>query len=279
MAIGQAVPSRAPLYFARPNRHSLRRRIRGRIGVTLRSRACEHPCVLGTGLLYLGFAFTGWRVERRFASRGKGGIWRPSSPSTARSRTQMRLIRQSGSTVESQWWEIPSTFEHDLRELASVRMASSRSSIEWGGDDSELERRCAGLRLSEELRELEARNEPYCVIGHSHGGSVVSTASAFERGAQAAAAKPGKRWITVGTPFGDYREELWLLTRLSLIRKVIFVASMMSLLMFLVYLFSTSLSGETNAVWRKHSRGPRCDRRHVRVFPPSSFISHSSVSR
>ena len=53
-----------------------------------------------------------------------------------------------------------------------------------------------------------------------------------------------KRWITVGTPFVKLRKELWLLTRLSLIRKVVFVASMMLLIMFLVYLLSSFFTGE-----------------------------------
>jgi hypothetical protein len=62
----------------------------------------------------------------------------------------------------------------------------------------------------------------------------------------AAASDAGKpqTLVTVGTPFVNFKKELWLLTRLSLIRKVIFVASMMLLLMFLVYQLSTSLSGE-----------------------------------
>jgi hypothetical protein len=150
----------------------------------------------------------------------------------------------AGSAVDPQWWEIPSTFEHDLRELVDAREGQLEvKPFTWGGDNSEVERRLAGLRLGKELRELEARNEPYCVIGHSHGGSVVSTAL-LSSAARKQPLQNLKRWITVGTPFVNFRKELWLLTRLSLIRKVIFVASMMLLLMFLVYLFSTSLGGE-----------------------------------
>ena len=150
----------------------------------------------------------------------------------------------STAAAEPQWWQSPSTFEHDLRELIDAREGQLEvKPFEWGGNNSEVERRDAGLSLSKELRELEARGEPYCVIGHSHGGSVIATAL-LSSAARKRPLENLKRWITVGTPFVNFKKELWLLTRLSLIRKVIFVASMMLLLMFLVYQLSTSLSGE-----------------------------------
>ena len=149
-----------------------------------------------------------------------------------------------GPAADPQWWEVPSTFERDLRELVNAQEGALEvKPFEWGGDNSEVERREAGARLTKQMRELEARGEPYCVIGHSHGGSVVSSALL----ASAARKEPLqhlKRWITIGTPFVNLKKERWLLTRLSLIQKVIFVASMMLLLMFLVYQAANLLSGE-----------------------------------
>jgi hypothetical protein len=147
-------------------------------------------------------------------------------------------------TVEPQWWETPSTFERDLRELVQSRDGKLEvKPFVWSGDNSEVGRREAGAKLYRLMWELEAKNEPYCVIGHSHGGTVVASAllqSAFRR-----KALPNlKRWITVGTPFLNLRKERVLLTRLSLVRKVIFVASMMLLLMLLVYQAATVVNGD-----------------------------------
>jgi hypothetical protein len=149
-----------------------------------------------------------------------------------------------GPAPDPQWWEAPSAFEHDLRQLVDARQGTLEvKPFEWGGDNSEVERRDAGARLTKQMRELEAKGEPYCVIGHSHGGSVVSSAL-LESAARKEPLQNLRRWITVGTPFVNLKKERWLLNRLSLIQKVIFVASMMLLLMFLVYEAANLLSGE-----------------------------------
>jgi hypothetical protein len=149
-----------------------------------------------------------------------------------------------GATADFQWWETQSTFERDLRDLVDAR--DGRLDITpfvWQGNNSEVERREAGERLAKLMRELEARSEPYCIVGHSHGGSVVSSAL-LQCAARRKALPNLKRWITVGTPFINLRKELWLLTRLSLVRKVIFVASMMLLMMLLIYQAATILTGD-----------------------------------
>jgi hypothetical protein len=150
-----------------------------------------------------------------------------------------------GPTPEPQWWETPSTFESDIHELVESRDGRlDVTPFTWGGDNSEVERRDAGVRLASLMRELEAKSEPYCIVGHSHGGSIVS-AALLENAARRKSLQNLKRWITVGTPFIELRKELWLLTRLSLVRKVIFVASMMLLLMLLVYQAATIFTGDT----------------------------------
>jgi hypothetical protein len=145
---------------------------------------------------------------------------------------------------ERQWWEAQSVFESDLRELVEGRDGQLNiKPFVWSGDNSEVERREAGTKLANLMRDLEARSEPYCVVGHSHGGSVVS-AALLECAARKKTLPNLKRWITVGTPFVNLRKEMWLLTRLSLVRKVIFVASMMLLLMLLIYQAATILTGD-----------------------------------
>ncbi len=149
-----------------------------------------------------------------------------------------------GPMPELQWWESGSTFEKDMRDLVDARDGELNFvPFPWAGDNSEVERRAAGDRLTKRMRELEARSEPYCIIGHSHGGSIVSDAL-LSNAARRRPLANLKQWITVGTPFLKLRKELWLLTRLSLMRKVIFVASMMLLMMFLVYLITTQVGGE-----------------------------------
>lgn len=146
--------------------------------------------------------------------------------------------------AEPQWWQIPSTFEHDLRDLVEAPDGKvDIKAFEWTGFNSEVDRREAGAKLAASLRDLEARNEPYCVIAHSHGGSVVS-ASLLASAARKQPLQNLKRWITVGTPFISMKKERWLLTRLSLMRKVIFVASLMLFLMFVVYQTAILFSGE-----------------------------------
>lgn len=146
--------------------------------------------------------------------------------------------------VGPQWWEAGSEFENDMR--AYIEPADGTLNVThliWSGLNSETERREAGARLDEKLVELEKKNEPYCIVAHSHGGSVAS-AALLESGARKRSLPNLKRWITIGTPFVNMRKERFLLTRLTLIRKVILVASLMLFLMFTVYLAATYLSGE-----------------------------------
>lgn len=149
-----------------------------------------------------------------------------------------------GLQPDLQWWETQSTFETDLHKLVEGRDGKlDVKPFVWSGDNSEVERREAGAELAKLMRELETRSEPYCVIGHSHGGSVVSSAL-LECAARKKSLPNLKRWITVGTPFINLRKEVWLLTRLSLVRKVIFVASMMLLLMLIIYQAATMITGD-----------------------------------
>lgn len=141
-----------------------------------------------------------------------------------------------GGGGEAQWWQQGSAFEADLKRWVQGADGQPIDFVPftWSSLNSELDRRHAGTELLKILRGLEHRNEPYCLVGHSHGGSVI--ASALIDSAAQKKTLPGlKRWITVGTPFVGMRKERFLFTRLSLTRKVLFVASLMLFMMFLFY--------------------------------------------
>jgi hypothetical protein len=149
-------------------------------------------------------------------------------------------------SAELLWWQPGSTFEAHTREL--VRGADGKLEFMpfvWSSINSELARRNAGSSLLTLLRGLEARQENYCVIGHSHGGSVIASAL-VESVAHGAPLHGLKKWISVGTPFVELKKERFLFSRLSLTRQVMFVASLMLLLMFLFYVVGEILGGGGN---------------------------------
>jgi len=159
--------------------------------------------------------------------------------------------------AQLQWWQPGSTFEHDMREMLDASPGEGIGKLdvkpfEWDGFNSELSRRAAGKRLLGELKKLEAAAEPYCLVAHSHGGSVVSWAL-LEGAARRQKLNCLKRWITVGAPFVAMKKERLLFQRLDLMRKVVFVASLMLLLMFLVYIVTESWAGGRMLFGARHS--------------------------
>ncbi|MFA5948764.1 MAG: hypothetical protein WC807_00615 [Hyphomicrobium sp.] len=154
-----------------------------------------------------------------------------------------------GSSETSQWWQKGSEFERHAQELISGQDGEVKFlPFVWSAENSELERRAAGSRLLEMLRELDAKGESYCVIGHSHGGSVIS-AALVESVAYGAPLAGLKRWITVGTPFIEMKREPFLFTRLNLVQRVLFVASLMLLIMFGFYAGAELLEGAQDGVY------------------------------
>lgn len=141
-----------------------------------------------------------------------------------------------GEPGEAQWWQQGSEFEADMKTLVAGADGSPVEVVPftWSSLNSELDRRTAGSELLHFLRGLDRRGEPYAVVGHSHGGSVIASAL-IESVARNKPLTHLKRWVTVGTPFVGMRKERFLFTRLTLPRKVIFVASLMLFLMFLFY--------------------------------------------
>ncbi len=149
-----------------------------------------------------------------------------------------------------QWWQPGSTFEVSLKNMVEPDPAANEpgSSVEfkpfvWSGNNSERERRKAGSRLLRDLQSLEARGEKYCVVGHSHGGSVVSSAL-LEAASRKIELNGLQKWITIGTPFVELRRERFLFLRLPLLLKAMFVASLMLLFMYLFYVVGELLDGQ-----------------------------------
>ncbi len=117
--------------------------------------------------------------------------------------------------IGSKWWQRDSAFWAALnKKMDGVAACSPTDSslFHWGmGPNSERKRREAGRSLYKRLLDLDGKGEPYHVIGHSHGGSIVwhALVHSFRSG------KPlrGLRsWTTIGTPFLRFepdRSYLW----------------------------------------------------------------------
>jgi hypothetical protein len=145
----------------------------------------------------------------------------------------------TGPLEGQKWWQLKSVFATRLPEL--IEGTDGSLAIEpfvWDGLNSEMSRRAAGARLAARLTELEAKGEPYAVVGHSHGGSVVSTALLNSARAREPLSHM-QRWITVGTPFIKTQRQRFLFSRLGVLGKAIYL----TLLTLLVLGVLISLTG------------------------------------
>lgn len=151
---------------------------------------------------------------------------------------------QIGGDTPPEWWQQNSEFEADLKRAVTGSADGTLDVVPftWSAANSETDRRKGGTALLKVLRQLDARGEPYALVGHSHGGSVIA-AALIESVARGAPLTHLKRWITVGTPFVGMRRERFLFTRLTLTRKVVFVGSLMLAMMFLFYVGAEVFSG------------------------------------
>lgn len=143
------------------------------------------------------------------------------------------------------WWQYGSPFTMRLAML--LQADSGRITLDpfvWNGLNSEASRRAAGRELAEKLVALESRSEPYAIIGHSHGGSVVSTAL-FESARAGNTLNNLQRWITVGTPFIKTERHRLLFSRLGIFGKAIYL----TLLTFMVLVGLAVFVGADTREW------------------------------
>lgn len=129
----------------------------------------------------------------------------------------------TGPEAGDKWWQETSAFENDLRTFVkSEAGALTFTRIIWSGDNTESARRAAAKRIFATLQACQHRQEPCCLIGHSHGGSAIM--SALMLAAQRKEALPClTSWITVASPFITLRKSRWLFARLSLWGKAAYV--------------------------------------------------------
>lgn len=102
----------------------------------------------------------------------------------------------------ARWWQRGSNFEksfHELVESADGSPVKWRPLI-WDGANSLTSRQTAADALLKAMSLLEKAGEPYCVIGHSHGGSIMSRA-VCQLAARRREHPALKKMVTVGTPF------------------------------------------------------------------------------
>jgi hypothetical protein len=123
----------------------------------------------------------------------------------------------SGPEEGDRWWQRGSACETDLRRFVEAEDGTlTYAPLVWTGLNSEGARREAAEKLVQRMSGLEAQGERYCVIGHSHGGSVISHALLIA--ANRKLALPGmSRWITVGTPFIEPQKAWLLFSRLGVL--------------------------------------------------------------
>ncbi len=127
----------------------------------------------------------------------------------------------SGPEEGDKWWQRGSECCSHVGELVEAEDGHLKiEQVVWDGLNSERSRQAAAAKLLDRMGELEKAGEPYCVVGHSHGGSVISAAllrAAFYK-------KPMvklSRWITVGTPFIDAKSASLMLFRLGTVGKTL----------------------------------------------------------
>ncbi len=147
------------------------------------------------------------RIDQPTAESG-GAHYRMPPQGDDRPRSEELTILVHGTyaancaNVGEHWWQSGSREAEALqRRLPKhVRVASGSEVFHWSGENGERARSKAAAELLEHLKPLEESNEPYHLIGHSHGGSVIWHALRL-----ATLAKQPLRglrsWSTVGTPF------------------------------------------------------------------------------
>jgi hypothetical protein len=143
------------------------------------------------------------------------------------------------------WWQKGSPFDKHMREL--VEGEDGHISVQpmiWDGANSETSRRAAAAKLYSAMMAQEAKAQQYCVVGHSHGGSVIADALMF------AASNRNKlrhlmRWVTVGTPFIQSTKAYWLFSRSGLLGKSALVSVAAFAFLLLTYLKPGAWGGAT----------------------------------
>ena len=134
--------------------------------------------------------------------------------------------------VGQSWWQKDSAFQKKTSEI--VELAGDNIEVvpfHWGtGPNSETQRREAGTQLYEQLRGYDTEGTDYYLIGHSHGGSVIYNAL-LRSAAKDEPLERLKSWLTVGTPFLDFKASWLLFNRLNIWGQIVYVTGVGFLLL------------------------------------------------
>jgi hypothetical protein len=147
----------------------------------------------------------------------------------------------SGPESGEQWWQKGSQFESEMRRL--VESEDGKLDFEphiWDGLNSETSRRAAGKSLLGRLSSLEKEHQCYCLIGHSHGGSVILSSLQQSLRSRVDLSRLS-RWITVGTPFIAFRPKTFLFSRLGLLGQTLYLSFATSVCLLFVTLWEEEI--------------------------------------
>jgi hypothetical protein len=144
------------------------------------------------------------------------------------------------------WWQKGSAFEKSIRGLVESTDGNLNfAPFVWDGRNSETSRFEAGQQLKARVLHCERSNDSYCLIGHSHGGSVIchSLLSAVSRGNKLANLSS---WISVGTPFVETKRRALLFSRLGPLGVAAYFIYAYLLIAFLSFIISLVTKGAEN---------------------------------
>lgn len=155
-------------------------------------------------------------------------------------------VGANGPPDGSAWWQAEGILHQDLHKLVTSTSGDLLfESLIWDGKNSETSRYTAGERLYARMCQLEASGQNYCVIGHSHGGSVLlhalQLASFHERSLRSL-----RQWITVGTPFIEIKKRFLLFSRLGDRARAAYFIFAYCAIAYLAFLISILLSSADN---------------------------------
>ena len=133
--------------------------------------------------------------------RSRGARTPESAANTA---AAVILVHGTGSAnpedAGTSWWQAGSDTWNSLNQLLTGRAVCGATAFHWSGLNSERERQNAAANLLDQVSALEDAKQPYHLVGHSHGGSVIWMAlcEATRRRVQL---EYLRSWATLGTPF------------------------------------------------------------------------------
>jgi Putative serine esterase (DUF676) len=108
-----------------------------------------------------------------------------------------------------QWWQKESKFTEELQKYWPENRTVEIRPLRWSGYNNDEDRNDAAKDLRKLLAKLLKTHDQVFVIGHSHGGNIITSAirsqdnlfHAIERGIKGKGLEEKLTFVTVGTPF------------------------------------------------------------------------------